>query len=30
MAVGGWSDYTVIEPYLAEPTEKRIGDAMQV
>jgi integrase len=28
MAVGGWSDYSAIEPYLAEPTEGRIGDAM--
>ncbi len=29
MAVGGWSDYAAIEPYLAEPTESRIGDAMR-
>lgn len=28
MSIGGWSDYSAIEPYLAEPTEKRIGDAM--
>lgn len=28
MSVGGWSDYSAIEPYLAEPTEKRIGEAM--
>jgi len=28
MGVGGWSDYSAIEPYLAEPTEKRIGEAM--
>jgi integrase len=28
MAVGGWSDYSAIEPYLAKPTESRIGDAM--
>jgi integrase len=28
MAVGGWSDYQAIEPYLAEPTERRIGEAM--
>lgn len=27
MAVGGWSDYSAIEPYLKEPTERRIGDA---
>lgn len=29
MSIGGWSDYSAIEPYLAEPTEARIGDAMQ-
>jgi len=29
MAIGGWSDYSAIEPYLAEPTEDRIGTAMQ-
>jgi site-specific recombinase XerC len=29
MAVGGWSDYSAIEPYLAEPTEGRIGEAMR-
>ena len=29
MAVGGWSDYSAIEPYLAEPTEGRIDAAMQ-
>jgi site-specific recombinase XerC len=29
MAVGGWSDYSAIEPYLAEPTERRIGAAMR-
>jgi len=28
MSIGGWSDYSAIEPYLAEPTEKRIGQAM--
>ncbi|ATW88161.1 hypothetical protein halTADL_1385 [Halohasta litchfieldiae] len=28
MAIGGWSDYSAIEPYLAEPTERRIGEAM--
>lgn len=29
MSIGGWSDYSAIEPYLAEPTEGRIGDAMR-
>jgi site-specific recombinase XerC len=29
MAVGGWSDYSAIEPYLKEPTESRIGAAMR-
>ncbi|MUV87833.1 tyrosine-type recombinase/integrase [Natronomonas sp. CBA1123] len=29
MSIGGWSDYSAIEPYLAEPTEKRIGEAME-
>jgi len=29
MSIGGWSDYVAIEPYLAEPTEKRIGEAMK-
>jgi integrase len=28
MAIGGWSEYSAIEPYLAEPTEGRIGAAM--
>lgn len=28
MAVGGWSDYSAIEPYLKEPTQARIGEAM--
>lgn len=28
MSIGGWSDYSAIEPYLAEPTEARIGQAM--
>jgi hypothetical protein len=28
MSIGGWSDYSAIEPYLAEPTEARIGAAM--
>lgn len=29
MAVGGWSDYSAIEPYLKEPTEARIGEAFK-
>ena len=29
MAVGGWSDYSAVEPYLAEPTERRIGESMR-
>jgi integrase len=29
MAIGGWSDYAAIEPYLKEPTESRIGEAMR-
>jgi integrase len=29
MAVGGWSSYSAIEPYLAEPTEGRIGATMR-
>ncbi|RDI70540.1 site-specific integrase [Halopelagius longus] len=29
MAVGGWSSYSAIEPYLDAPTEKRIGAAMR-
>lgn len=28
MAIGGWSDYDAIEPYLAAPTERRIGAVM--
>lgn len=28
MAVGGWSSYSAIEPYLNTPTESRIGMAM--
>jgi len=28
MAIGGWNDYTAIEPYLNEPTERRIGEAL--
>jgi site-specific recombinase XerD len=28
MSIGGWSDYSAIEPYLAEPTEARIGESM--
>jgi site-specific recombinase XerC len=26
MAVGGWSSYSAIEPYLNEPTERRLGE----
>ena len=29
MSIGGWSDYSAIEPYLAAPTEGRIGAAMR-
>ena len=29
MSIGGWSNYSAIEPYLAEPTETRIGEAMR-
>ena len=29
MSIGGWSDYSAIEPYLAEPTERRVGQAMR-
>jgi site-specific recombinase XerD len=28
MSVGGWSDYSAIEPYLKEATEARIGEVM--
>lgn len=28
MAIGGWSSYSAIEPYLDAPTESRIGDAL--
>ena len=28
MAIGGWSSYSAIEPYLDEPTEARIGSVM--
>ena len=28
-SIGGWSDYSAIEPYLAEPTETRIGQALR-
>lgn len=28
MAIGGWSSYSAIEPYLDAPTESRIGQAM--
>lgn len=29
MAIGGWSSYSAIEPYLNEPTESRIGSIMR-
>ena len=29
MSVGGWSNYSAIEPYLGEPTEAKIGRSMQ-
>ena len=29
MAVGGWSSYDAIEPYLREPTDSRIGEVMR-
>jgi integrase len=29
MSIGGWSDYSAIEPYLAEPTERHIGETMK-
>jgi hypothetical protein len=29
MAIGGWSDYSAIEPYLMEPTDGRIGTVMR-
>jgi len=28
MAVGGWSSFSVIEPYLNAPTEEVINDAL--
>ena len=28
MSIGGWSDYSAIEPYLGEPTEAKIGRSM--
>jgi integrase len=28
MSVGGWSNYSAIEPYLGEPTEAKIGSAL--
>lgn len=28
MSIGGWSDYSAIEPYLNEATEARIGEVM--
>ncbi|NGM69174.1 site-specific integrase [Natronolimnobius sp. AArcel1] len=30
MAIGGWSSYSAIEPYLHAPTEGRIGEAMSM
>lgn len=29
MAIGGWSSYDAIEPYLTEPTSSKIGEAMK-
>ncbi|WP_080510187.1 site-specific integrase [Halorubrum distributum] len=29
MAIGGWSSYDAIEPYLTEPTPQKIGEAMK-
>jgi integrase len=29
MSIGGWSNYSAVEPYLAEPTEAWIGEAME-
>jgi len=28
MSIGGWSDYSAIEPYLGEETEAKIGRSM--
>jgi hypothetical protein len=28
MSIGGWSDYSAIEPYLGEATENKIGQSM--
>ena len=28
MSIGGWSDYSAIEPYLGEATENKIGRSM--
>ena len=28
MSIGGWSDYSAIEPYLGEATEAKIGRSM--
>jgi site-specific recombinase XerD len=28
MSIGGWSDYSAIEPYLGEATESKIGQSM--
>lgn len=30
MALGGWSSYDAIEPYLAAPTEENINRAMSI
>jgi hypothetical protein len=30
ISIGGWSDYSAIDLYLAEPTEQRFGQAMTV
>jgi len=30
MSIGGWSDYSAIEPYLGEPTEAKIGRSMSL
>jgi hypothetical protein len=30
MNIGGWPDYSAVEPYLAEPAQSRIGEAMSI
>jgi len=30
MSIGGWSDYSAIEPYLGKPTESKIGATMKI